>query len=85
MGIEVGGMSEWIKFSEEIPEQSFTGNSKSVLIYCPDVNCKYTACYNYKRCQWVFFPSKGGDCHRKVSHWMPLPDAPAPYNKAAKK
>lgn len=74
----------WIPVAERLPEmQTFTSNdpndfweyecSGMVLAY----NGKYVLMVECGRDEsGVWWTEDGGTCHRDVTHWMPLPEAP---------
>jgi len=63
-------MSEWISVKDKLP-----GNSRSVLVWCPERFNKYTAYFNDGH--WFHFGGVGRYLMTEdVTHWMPTPDPP---------
>ena len=66
-------MSEWIKVQQRMP-----GDTKSVLVWCPERKNTYSAYWVAP--YWYFFGGSGigrGVIDEKVTHWTPKPDPPA--------
>jgi antirestriction protein len=66
----------WIDVSEKLPENEGRARSKAVLVYCPDIKCQFTACYNFEAEKWEYFACASAEIYYLVSHWMDLPDCP---------
>lgn len=61
---------EWISVKDRLPD-SF----KSVLIWCPDIKCSFTAIWRDD--EWTFFGGNGRTAvGNPVTHWQPLPPPP---------
>lgn len=60
---------KWVSVEERLPEAHH-----SVLCYCPQNNCTYTAVWNGKA--WIHFGASIEPVFYPVTHWMPLPEAP---------
>jgi hypothetical protein len=68
----------WIPVSERLPEPcSHSNQSSSVLVWCPENRCEYTATFNHDSQQWNHFGACGYAIYYSVTHWMPLPNPPA--------
>ena len=65
-------MSDWISVRDSMPNKSTPSRSKAVLIYCPEIECQFTACYNFENKQWEYFAVGSVDVNNRVSHWKPL-------------
>lgn len=67
---------EWMSV-ETLPEQRGSlSRSKAMLIYCPEIMCTFTACYNFTEQEWEHFAPGATFVYDKISHWMPLPTPP---------
>jgi hypothetical protein len=64
-------MPDWISVKERLPQDRY-----SVLVYCPDNKCAFTAYYDDSVGKWVHFGGLPDEVYRPVSHWMPLPEPP---------
>ena len=71
--LEIDGLptiqpSSWISVKDRLPDDGI-----AVLIYCPEIKCKFTAIRDLGA--WHYF---GGGCWNvvgwHVSDWMPLPE-----------
>jgi len=67
---------KWISVKDEFPLPSMISyRSKSVLIYCDDILCQFTGCYNFNDNGWEYFGASG-KVMQNVTHWKPLGPAP---------
>ena len=71
-------MSEWIAVTDILPAPGWAGGrrSSSVLIWCPESKCQFTATYDYEDQAWEFFGGVGY-VRDMVSHWRALPAPPS--------
>lgn len=70
---------KWVEADEKLPDKPDNPGrtrSKCVLVYCPDIKCKFTGCYNFERGKWEYFAVGSVTIKEKVSHWRELPDGP---------
>ena len=65
----LAAVPKWISAEERLPEAHH-----SVLCYCPQNNCTYTAVWNGKA--WIHFGASIEPVFYPVTHWMPLPEPP---------
>lgn len=71
---------QWIPCSEKLPEEWIDDDDNTYinyLIYMPYFKAAGVGVYNDDEESWLF---RGVEV--KVSHWMPLPDAPKEVNDA---
>lgn len=81
---------EWISVEERLPENDHGKHWKErqrYLVFTEPNGLMYVAKYGYKEYGW--WTDNGGYVldeknYRKVTHWMPLPEAPKP-RKAVKR
>lgn len=68
----------WVSVDERFPEKcDHNHHSSSVLVWCPDVECEFTATYNHEINCWEHFGRGGsGIIWSVVSAWKPLPPPP---------
>ena len=70
-----GLMMEWIKLSDEIPE-----DFKNVLVYLHEDESIWSAYFNREslKFQTYYYEDKIGEDipTEKITHWMPFPDKP---------
>lgn len=74
MGMEALERTRWIPCSEKLPEEWIDNDDNTYinyLIYMPYLKAADVGVYNGDEESWLF---RGVEV--KVSHWMPLPDAP---------
>lgn len=62
-------MSQWIKCSERMPKPN-----KQVLAYSARIGVFFALGKNRPIFPWEYLD--GDTCRVKVTHWMPLPEAP---------
>jgi len=67
---------KWISVKKRFPENEGRERSKAVLVYCPNIECTFTACYNFEHGEWEYFAVGSVEIYEFVSHWMPLPKPP---------
>lgn len=71
-------LEQWIPCSEKLPEEWIDDDDNTYinyLIYMPYFKAADVGVYNADEESWLF---RGVEV--KVSHWMPLPDAPKGAN-----
>ncbi|MCA9340805.1 MAG: hypothetical protein KDA17_07865, partial [Candidatus Saccharibacteria bacterium] len=71
-----GIVVNWVKTVDELPHASGPYRSASVLVYCPDIKCFFTAVYNYEDERWEHFAQGATWVNYAVSHWAHLPEYP---------
>jgi hypothetical protein len=74
-------LEQWIPCSEKLPEEWIDDDDNTYinyLIYMPYFKATGVGVYNDDKESWLF---RGVEV--KVSHWMPLPDAPKGANDGA--
>ena len=70
-------MSEWISVDDRLPgKRTEMARSKNVLAWCADIECTFTACFNFQDNGWEYFARGTVEMHQRVTHWMPLPSPP---------
>lgn len=69
---------EWISVDKRPcpPYREGMSRSRCVLVYCPESQCTFTACYNFQDEGWEFFARGSVELTDPVSHWQPLPLPP---------
>lgn len=73
-------MQQWISVKDKLPEEWIDDDDNTYinyLIYMPYFKAADVGVYNDDEESWLF---RGIEV--KVSHWMPLPDAPKEVNDA---
>lgn len=71
----LAAVPQWVSVEERLPEAHH-----SVLCYCPQNNCTYTAVWNGKA--WIHFGASIEPVFYPVTHWMTLPEPPAQSSQA---
>jgi Protein of unknown function (DUF551) len=67
---EARKMEQWIPVEDGLTDV----DGKSCLVWCPDIQCIFTACL--RNSKWQYFGGYG-EIAREVSHWRPLPQPPS--------
>lgn len=56
------------------------GDTKAVLVYCPDIKCTFTAWWKDNKEDggiWTYFGAAGRHViNQRITHWMPLSEPP---------